>query len=228
MHVQIHFKDSRNKRVDLSHNLKLDWTQTGLQTFGGETSISTKLVLKPNDFILKSTKVNETQTESINSQYIIDPVKNQQQALLAQIETDSNDSENSPLTFKPIISQSESTAAKDDSIVTEQLQQQHQQQVQQQVQQQTDLATKTNNHSKTQEAPGDGTNEHIETKPIISNNYSNSVGLNLKNIGLAFVPKMIFRVSLFFLSPFSLCLPKCLLMCFHSINNFFIALLNKI
>lgn len=51
IHVQIHFKDARNKRADINHNLKLDWTQTGLQTFGGETSCTTRLVLKPNDFI---------------------------------------------------------------------------------------------------------------------------------------------------------------------------------
>lgn len=51
IHVQIHFKDARNKRLDINHNLKLDWTQTGLQTFGGETSCCSKLVLKPNDFV---------------------------------------------------------------------------------------------------------------------------------------------------------------------------------
>ena len=51
MHVQIHFKDARNKRVDVSHLLKLDWTQTGLQTFGGETTVDAQLILKPADFI---------------------------------------------------------------------------------------------------------------------------------------------------------------------------------
>ncbi|XP_017690355.1 PREDICTED: YEATS domain-containing protein 2-like [Lepidothrix coronata] len=35
--VQIHFKDSQNKRIDIIHNLKLDRTYTGLQTLGAET-----------------------------------------------------------------------------------------------------------------------------------------------------------------------------------------------
>ena len=48
--VQIHFKDPRNKRVDINHQLKLDWTQTGLQTFGGESFKDIDLVIKPNDF----------------------------------------------------------------------------------------------------------------------------------------------------------------------------------
>lgn len=92
VHVQIHFKDSRNKRVDLNHHLKLDWTQTGLQTFGGETSLTTKLVLKPNDYIFNksegsstssnininsnaaSSSTNSAAAESINSMYLIDPI----------------------------------------------------------------------------------------------------------------------------------------------------------
>ncbi|XP_043925944.1 YEATS domain-containing protein 2 isoform X2 [Protopterus annectens] len=37
--VQIHFKDSRNKRIDIIHNLKLDRTYTGLQTLGAETVV---------------------------------------------------------------------------------------------------------------------------------------------------------------------------------------------
>jgi BRCT domain type II-containing protein len=48
--VQIHFKDSRNKRLDITHPIKLDWTQTGLQTFGGETTKETVMVLKPGDY----------------------------------------------------------------------------------------------------------------------------------------------------------------------------------
>uniref|UniRef100_H3BA59 YEATS domain-containing protein 2 n=1 Tax=Latimeria chalumnae TaxID=7897 RepID=H3BA59_LATCH len=35
--VQVHFKDPRNKRIDIIHNLKLDRTYTGLQTLGAET-----------------------------------------------------------------------------------------------------------------------------------------------------------------------------------------------
>ncbi|RXM31463.1 hypothetical protein EOD39_6967 [Acipenser ruthenus] len=34
---QIHFKDPRNKRIDIIHHLKLDRTYTGLQTLGAET-----------------------------------------------------------------------------------------------------------------------------------------------------------------------------------------------
>ena len=36
--------------MDINHQLKLDWTQTGLQTFGGESFKDTDLVIKPNDF----------------------------------------------------------------------------------------------------------------------------------------------------------------------------------
>ncbi|TNN67775.1 YEATS domain-containing protein 2 [Liparis tanakae] len=35
--IQIHFKDTRNKRIDIIHQLKLDRTYTGLQTLGAET-----------------------------------------------------------------------------------------------------------------------------------------------------------------------------------------------
>uniref|UniRef100_A0A8C7V100 YEATS domain-containing protein 2 n=1 Tax=Oncorhynchus mykiss TaxID=8022 RepID=A0A8C7V100_ONCMY len=35
--IQIHFKDPRNKRIDIIHHLKLDRTYTGLQTLGAET-----------------------------------------------------------------------------------------------------------------------------------------------------------------------------------------------
>ena len=52
IHVQIHFKDPRNKRVDICHQLKLDWTQTGLQTFGGETCQQVELQLKKSDQLL--------------------------------------------------------------------------------------------------------------------------------------------------------------------------------
>ncbi|XP_063163028.1 YEATS domain-containing protein 2 isoform X2 [Candoia aspera] len=41
--VQIHFKDSRNKRIDIIHHLKLDRTYTGLQTLGAETVVDVEL-----------------------------------------------------------------------------------------------------------------------------------------------------------------------------------------
>ncbi|XP_063075637.1 YEATS domain-containing protein 2 isoform X2 [Engraulis encrasicolus] len=41
--VQIHFKDTRNKRIDIIHNLKLDRTYTGLQTLGAETVVDVEL-----------------------------------------------------------------------------------------------------------------------------------------------------------------------------------------
>ncbi|XP_040204907.1 YEATS domain-containing protein 2 isoform X3 [Rana temporaria] len=42
--VQIHFKDSQNKRIDIIHNLKLDKTYTGLQTLGAETVVEVELL----------------------------------------------------------------------------------------------------------------------------------------------------------------------------------------
>uniref|UniRef100_S4RUP0 YEATS domain-containing protein 2 n=1 Tax=Petromyzon marinus TaxID=7757 RepID=S4RUP0_PETMA len=41
--VQLHFKDLRNKRVDIIHQLKLDRTYTGLQTLGAETVVDVEL-----------------------------------------------------------------------------------------------------------------------------------------------------------------------------------------
>ncbi|XP_049658145.1 YEATS domain-containing protein 2 isoform X4 [Accipiter gentilis] len=41
--VQIHFKDTQNKRIDIIHNLKLDRTYTGLQTLGAETVVDVEL-----------------------------------------------------------------------------------------------------------------------------------------------------------------------------------------
>ncbi|KAL4635963.1 YEATS domain-containing protein 2 [Arapaima gigas] len=41
--VQIHFKDTRNKRIDIIHHLKLDRTYTGLQTLGAETVVDVEL-----------------------------------------------------------------------------------------------------------------------------------------------------------------------------------------
>uniref|UniRef100_UPI003AADC286 YEATS domain-containing protein 2 n=1 Tax=Centroberyx gerrardi TaxID=166262 RepID=UPI003AADC286 len=41
--IQIHFKDARNKRIDIIHQLKLDRTYTGLQTLGAETVVDVEL-----------------------------------------------------------------------------------------------------------------------------------------------------------------------------------------
>ncbi|XP_054774433.2 YEATS domain-containing protein 2-like [Lytechinus pictus] len=41
--VQLHFKDPRNKKVDIIHHLKLDRTYTGLQTLGAETIVDVEL-----------------------------------------------------------------------------------------------------------------------------------------------------------------------------------------
>ncbi|XP_022528865.2 YEATS domain-containing protein 2 isoform X2 [Astyanax mexicanus] len=51
--VQIHFKDQRNKRIDIIHHLKLDRTYTGLQTLGAETVVDVELLRNSlgDDFI---------------------------------------------------------------------------------------------------------------------------------------------------------------------------------
>ncbi|XP_071496670.1 YEATS domain-containing protein 2-like [Diadema antillarum] len=41
--IQLHFKDIRNKKVDIIHHLKLDRTYTGLQTLGAETIVDVEL-----------------------------------------------------------------------------------------------------------------------------------------------------------------------------------------
>ncbi|XP_050405024.2 YEATS domain-containing protein 2 [Patella vulgata] len=41
--IQLHFADSRNKKVDVIHHLKLDRTYTGLQTLGAETVVDVEL-----------------------------------------------------------------------------------------------------------------------------------------------------------------------------------------
>lgn len=51
--VQLHFKDSRNKRLDIIHQLKLDRTYTGLQTLGAETVVDVEL---ERDLIPERTK----------------------------------------------------------------------------------------------------------------------------------------------------------------------------
>ena len=55
--VQLHFRDSRNKRFDVIHNLKLDKTYTGLQTLGAETIVNIELhkhANNENEIISKS------------------------------------------------------------------------------------------------------------------------------------------------------------------------------
>ncbi|XP_072330857.1 YEATS domain-containing protein 2 isoform X2 [Scyliorhinus torazame] len=41
--IQVHFRDLRNKRIDIIHQLKLDRTYTGLQTLGAETVVDVEL-----------------------------------------------------------------------------------------------------------------------------------------------------------------------------------------
>ncbi|GAB6019135.1 YEATS domain-containing protein 2, variant 2 [Chamberlinius hualienensis] len=41
--VQLHFRDTQNKAVDIIHSLKLDTTHTGLQTLGAETVVDVQL-----------------------------------------------------------------------------------------------------------------------------------------------------------------------------------------
>ncbi|XP_061695686.1 YEATS domain-containing protein 2 isoform X2 [Syngnathoides biaculeatus] len=65
--IQIHFKDPRNKRIDIIHQLKLDRTYTGLQTLGAETVVDVELQRNSlgEEYILQpsSSKV----THSVNS-----------------------------------------------------------------------------------------------------------------------------------------------------------------
>ncbi|XP_041372099.1 uncharacterized protein LOC121385468 [Gigantopelta aegis] len=55
--VQLHFWDSRNKRVDIIHQLVLDKTCTGLQTLGSETVVEIEL---------EKEEVEERLTNSVN------------------------------------------------------------------------------------------------------------------------------------------------------------------
>ncbi|XP_070974888.1 YEATS domain-containing protein 2-like isoform X2 [Oncorhynchus clarkii lewisi] len=54
--IQIHFKDPRNKRIDIIHHLKLDRTYTGLQTLGAETVVDVELHRNSlgDDYVLSS------------------------------------------------------------------------------------------------------------------------------------------------------------------------------
>ncbi|XP_008332108.1 YEATS domain-containing protein 2 [Cynoglossus semilaevis] len=60
--IQIHFKDPRNKRIDIIHQLKLDRTYTGLQTLGAETVVDVELHRDSlgEDFIPQSTSSKAT------------------------------------------------------------------------------------------------------------------------------------------------------------------------
>ncbi|XP_061835702.1 YEATS domain-containing protein 2 isoform X1 [Nerophis lumbriciformis] len=61
--IQIHFKDPRNKRIDIIHQLKLDRTYTGLQTLGAETVVDVELHRNSlgEDYILQPSTSKVTQ-----------------------------------------------------------------------------------------------------------------------------------------------------------------------
>jgi transcription initiation factor IIF auxiliary subunit len=87
--VQIHFKDPRNKRIDINKHIKLDWTQTGLQTFGGEEFKDVELVIKPNDYratqeknLVKQSQPQQQQPPQLTTPEISE-IKNNYQDLLS-------------------------------------------------------------------------------------------------------------------------------------------------
>nr|XP_057922377.1 YEATS domain-containing protein 2 isoform X2 [Doryrhamphus excisus] len=61
--IQIHFKDPRNKRIDIIHQLKLDRTYTGLQTLGAETVVDVELHRNSlcEDYVLQASSSKVTQ-----------------------------------------------------------------------------------------------------------------------------------------------------------------------
>ncbi|KAM9316456.1 LOW QUALITY PROTEIN: YEATS domain-containing protein 2 [Gastrophryne carolinensis] len=62
--VQIHFKDSQNKRIDIIHNLKLDRTYTGLQTLGAETVVEVELLRRSlGEEYLVSSSIESSQSD---------------------------------------------------------------------------------------------------------------------------------------------------------------------
>ncbi|CAI9562410.1 unnamed protein product [Staurois parvus] len=63
--VQIHFKDSQNKRIDIIHNLKLDRTYTGLQTLGAETVVEVELLRHSlgEDYLYSQSSNETTQSD---------------------------------------------------------------------------------------------------------------------------------------------------------------------
>ncbi|KAG9494392.1 hypothetical protein GDO78_001964 [Eleutherodactylus coqui] len=64
--VQIHFKDSQNKRIDIIHNLKLDRTYTGLQTLGAETVVEVELLRHSfgEEYLYSQSSNESSQSES--------------------------------------------------------------------------------------------------------------------------------------------------------------------
>ncbi|XP_076000921.1 YEATS domain-containing protein 2 isoform X2 [Genypterus blacodes] len=69
--IQIHFKDPRNKRIDIIHQLKLDRTYTGLQTLGAETVVDVELhrTTLGEDYILppSSSKISHRASSPLTS-----------------------------------------------------------------------------------------------------------------------------------------------------------------
>ncbi|KAG8580606.1 hypothetical protein GDO81_007360 [Engystomops pustulosus] len=63
--VQIHFKESQNKRIDIIHNLKLDRTYTGLQTLGAETVVEVELLRHSfgEDYLYSQSSNESSQSE---------------------------------------------------------------------------------------------------------------------------------------------------------------------
>ncbi|XP_077371677.1 YEATS domain-containing protein 2 isoform X2 [Festucalex cinctus] len=70
--IQIHFKDHRNKRIDIIHQLKLDRTYTGLQTLGAETVVDVELQRNSlgEEYVLlpSSSKVTRRANSPVTSQ----------------------------------------------------------------------------------------------------------------------------------------------------------------
>ncbi|KAM5165117.1 YEATS domain-containing protein 2, partial [Mantella aurantiaca] len=71
--VQIHFKDSQNKRIDIIHNLKLDRTYTGLQTLGAETVVEVELLRHSlgEDYLYSQSSNETTQSDGSTSGPVI-------------------------------------------------------------------------------------------------------------------------------------------------------------
>ncbi|XP_032232605.1 YEATS domain-containing protein 2 [Nematostella vectensis] len=65
--VQLHFVDSRNKRVDIIHELKLDKTYTGLQTMGAETVVDLEIERRTFVDLGLPVPVNKPVLSSVNA-----------------------------------------------------------------------------------------------------------------------------------------------------------------
>lgn len=68
--VQLHFKDPRNKPVDLLHPLRLDKTFTGLQTLGAETVFELMLYKPEDKAALKSNAIHSSPGPSLIQQAV--------------------------------------------------------------------------------------------------------------------------------------------------------------